>query len=56
MGRTFTDTVCNPLLGKVSWSDGSLCDVFACPHLRFFGHSGGKRFAALKAALGEWNR
>lgn len=57
MGRTFTDTVTRqPQLGQVTWSDGSQGDVFACPHLRFFGRSGGKRFAPLKARLCEWDR
>ena len=50
--RSFTDTVTHrPCIGQVTWDDGSACRVYVCPHLRFFGHKGGKRFAALDARL-----
>jgi hypothetical protein len=48
----FSDLVTQrPHFGRLSWHDGSTCEVFVCPHLRFFGRSGGERFAALHQAL-----
>ena len=41
----------SPYLGHVTWECGEQCDVFVCPHLRFFGHKGGQRFAPLEQAL-----
>lgn len=38
-------------LGQMEWPSGEACDVFVCRHLRFFGHTGGVRFAALENAL-----
>ena len=40
-----------PHLGQYRWQTGEVADIFVCPHLRFFGHSGGTRFSSLKRAL-----
>ncbi|MBA3497095.1 MAG: hypothetical protein H0T86_08325 [Gemmatimonadales bacterium] len=36
-----------PRLGGITWEGGEVCEVFVCPHLRFFGHNGGARFLPL---------
>lgn len=41
----------HPQLGRYAWEGTENCDVFVCRHLRFFGHNGGRRFAALERAL-----
>lgn len=41
----------SPRLGQITWAGGEVCEVFVCPHLRFFGHHGGARFSALSEAL-----
>lgn len=52
--QSFTVLVTHrPHLGHIRRQDGTLCDVFVCPHLRFFGHEGGTRFAALRNSLRE---
>lgn len=46
----------SPQLGQVAWSGGDVVDVFVCPHLRFFGHHGGPRYASLSNALQQWKK
>lgn len=49
---SFSDLVKkSPYLGQVTWERGEQCEVFVCPHLRFFGHKGGRRFGPLEEAL-----
>ena len=41
----------SPYLGQCAWAGRATCEVYVCPHLRFFEHRGGARFSALKSVL-----
>lgn len=47
----FSELVRSPHLRKAVLPNGEATEVYVCPHLRFFGNAGGKKFVCLKRAL-----